>query len=146
MPVDYIILGGDLDMVIALRTDAFGPDRLRTGFAAIALENRPRMRQCMVDHGDVVEKKVRIVLVEVDAFLDDGLVVVVQRNAACIERPRAPKAARLDFQHVVFAVAVRIDPSPDRIADEGPHDLPRPVTAASEDAPPTEDVFHQHWR
>ncbi len=133
-------------MVIALRTDAFGPDRLRTGFAAIALEHRPWMRQGMVDHGYVVEKKVGIVLVDVDAFLDDGLVVVVQRNAACIERPRAPKATCLDFQHVVFAVAVGIDPSPDRIADEGRHDLLRPVAAVSEDATRVVNVFDQNVR
>src|SRR5262249_35613821 len=98
----HVVLAADLDMVIALRADALGPYRLRTGFAAIALEDRPRMGQGMVDHGYVVEKKVRVVLVDVDPFLDDGLIVVVQRNGACIERPRGPEshASRLPAHRI----------------------------------------------
>ena len=50
---------------------------------------------------------VRICLVEVDAFLEGGLIVVVQRqpseivNARTFERP-----PRLNFKNVVVAVAI----------------------------------------
>src|SRR5215468_4944053 len=69
----HVVLVADADVVVALRADALGPHRPRTWFTAIALEDCPRMGQSVVDHRDVVEKKVSIILVEGDSFLDDGL-------------------------------------------------------------------------
>ena len=60
-----------------------------------------------------------LALSSVDPLLDDGLVVLVQRNAAGVEGARALEVAGLDFEHVVAAVAVRVDPLADRVADEG---------------------------
>ena len=61
---------------------------------------------------------VLVVLVEIDALLDDGLVVAVERHAARLVSARALEVAGLDFEHVVLAVTVGVDPSADRIAGE----------------------------
>src|SRR6266850_2507795 len=58
----------------------FGKDVLRV--APVVLCHRPGTRECVVNHGDLVMGDVRIGLVDVKAFLDDGLVVPVQRNAS----------------------------------------------------------------
>jgi hypothetical protein len=60
----------------------------------------------MVDYGDFVVKDVPVGTVAVNPFLKDRLIVVVERQAACIVSARSLEAAGLDFEHVVFAVTV----------------------------------------
>ena len=57
-------------------------------------------------------QNVAVGLVEIDALLDDGFVVGVERQAARLERPRAPDVPRLGFEQVVAAVAVLVDQVP----------------------------------
>ena len=130
-------------MVVALATDIFDPHRLPIGLPAIALEDRPRPRQRMVDHGDFVEQQVAVVLVEVEPLLDDGLVVVVERNSAGVVSARAGEAARLDLEHVVLAVAVGIDPFPDGIAEQGRLETLGPLASVGKDPPRVANVLDQ---
>ena len=91
---------------------------------------------------------VAIVLVEIDAFLDDRLAVGVERNAARIVGAGVLEAARLDQQRIVAAVAVLIDPLADRVARE--HRVRRhvlgPVAAVGMDAAIVVDVLNQDVR
>ena len=64
----------------------------------------------MVDHGDLVIEDVGIGLVEIDPLLDDGLIIGVERNAVRAENAGAFETTGLDFEHVVAAIAVLIDP------------------------------------
>ena len=57
--------------------------------------------------------------VEEQLLLDDGLFVGVQRKAVDVEIARALEVARLDFEHVVAAVTVLVDPFASRVAGEG---------------------------
>ena len=73
----------------------------------------------MVEHGDLVMGHVGIGSVEVDPLLDDGLIVGVQRQVAGIEGSGTAEAACLNFENIVAAIPVRIDPLADRITQEG---------------------------
>src|SRR3984957_16245593 len=109
---------------IVLGADELLPDRLSIGAAAVALGGGPRTRERMIDGGDLVVEDVRIGLVLIDAFLDDGLIVLVQRQAGRIEDPRPLEAARLDLEHVVAAAATFLAPLADGIGRERRPDVP----------------------
>src|SRR5712671_2736014 len=103
-------LAADLDMAVAFGADPLAPDRPLPLLANVALLHRPGARQRIVDGGDLVVQQVGLGLVEIDPLLDDRGIVGVQRQPAGIIDARALEAAGLDFQHVVFAVAVLVDP------------------------------------
>src|SRR5258708_39417412 len=88
----------------------------------------------MVDRGDLVVQDARIGLVAVDALLDDGLIVDVQRKPGLVESARPLEAARLDLERAVVAAAVLVDPAADRVAREGRLDVGGPVASIGEDA------------
>src|SRR6185295_10896571 len=81
-----------------------------------------------------------------DALLDDGLVVVVQRDAAGIERARSLESAGLDLEQIEFAVAIGIDPSANGIAEQGRLDGLRPGAPVREDASRVANVLDQDMR
>src|SRR3954454_7725741 len=63
-------------------------------------------------------------LVEIDSLLDDALVVTVERNAGgALESPRTLETTGLHIESIVVAVAVRVLPLTDRIAQEGWRDF-----------------------
>ena len=90
----------------------------------------------MVGDGHLVVQQILVGLVEIDALLDDGLIVLVQRNAAEIEGARTTEVAGLDFEHVELAVAILVNPFADGVAVEAGLDLLWPGAAVGEDAPP----------
>src|SRR5438105_14606636 len=94
---DHVVLVANLDMIVALAANFFDPHGLRIWLPAIGLENRPRPRQCIVDHGDLVDEGVGVVPGEVNLLFDDGLIVVMQRNSTGVECARAREAAGLDL-------------------------------------------------
>ena len=101
---------------------AFGADRLRPhGLlhvgAAISLDRRPWPRERVVDGGDLVDQDLGIGLVEMDALLEDAFIVPVKRQAGGVIDAGTSEAAGLDFERVVAAVAVGIDPLADRVSD-----------------------------
>src|SRR6266567_8409689 len=113
---DVVILLADADVMVAFRAVVIEPHRI--ALATISLENRPGTRQGIVDGGDLVVQKIVVGLVEIDALLHQGLVVLVQRNAAGIEGARTLETAGLDLEQVETAAAVLIDPVADRVARE----------------------------
>src|ERR1700693_5510734 len=88
----------------------------------------------MVDHSDFVMKDVRVGLVAVDPFFENGLIVEVEGKAGGVVDARPLEAARLDFGQAIVAVAILVDPSSDRIAHIARLDLLGPVAAVVEDA------------
>src|SRR5205085_1768554 len=116
-------------MIVALATNIFRPDWSWTWIAAILLLHGPRMRQGMVDRGDVVMQESPILSVEINPLLDDGLIVLVQRNARAVERAGSFEAASFDFEQVVTSVAIGIDPFADRIARERRLFIPGPIAS-----------------
>src|SRR5207247_2768435 len=107
------VLIGAGDMIVGLAAIVLGPCGIGIGTTPVVLRNRPRTRQRVVDHGDLVMGNVGIVLVYVNPFLDDGLIVGMQRKAAGVERTRTSHAARLHLENIVAAISVRIDPLAD---------------------------------
>src|SRR5262249_2836623 len=103
-----IVVLADDDMVVVLAADVLVPDDVAL-LADVSLGDGPRLGEGIVDHGDLVEQSIFGGLVELDALLDDGLVVPVQWNARVFERARALEVAGLDLEQVVAAVAVGID-------------------------------------
>src|SRR5216684_5928876 len=109
----------NIDMDVGLGANVLvPPDRLLGLGATVVLRDGPRARQRVIDDGDFVVQHVGIAFVEIDALLDDALIVPVQRSAADIVVAGAFEAAGLDQQRVVAAVAVLVDPLADRIARE----------------------------
>src|SRR5262245_63230039 len=100
-----------VDAAVAFRKD-------RVALATEGLHHGPGPRQRIVGGRDLEEQMVRIVLADVETLLHDGLVVLVQRQAGWVVYAWAFEIAGLDSQLVVFAVAVGVDPGPDRIAAE----------------------------
>src|SRR5262249_34520895 len=86
--------------------------------ANITLVHRPWPREGVVHDGDFVVQDVRIALVEIDALLDNCLVVVMQRYAASLEGAWSLEIACLDLERVEAAVAIGVEPIADRIAHE----------------------------
>src|SRR5690348_5440591 len=114
---DEVGLSFDEDINIALAAAVFDPSCLVS--AAVAAGHRPRPGERVVDDCDLITQNVRIGRIKVDAFLNDSLVILMQRNAAGIEDARPAQIAGFDFERVVFAVVVVIDPFANRIAREG---------------------------
>src|SRR6516165_2129472 len=79
-------------------------------------------------------KQVRIVLVEMKSFLDDRLIVKVQRQPRMVVSARSLEAARLDLKYRIVAIAIIIGPFSDRIAKIGRLDVRGPVTPVGVDS------------
>src|SRR4029434_373055 len=114
--------------------DELAPSRPRVGIAAQIPGHGPWPGQRMVVDRDLVVQDVLVGLVEIDALLEDRLVVVMQRQARGIVMARSLETSGLDFQHVVAAVAVLVDPSADGIASERRLYLLRPIASVGIDA------------
>src|ERR1700730_18142809 len=83
---EEINLVADADMSISFAASrAAEPSRLVGRAAPVGCVHQPRPSQGMVDGGDVVVQQIRVGLVEIDALLDNGLVVFVQWDAAGVE-------------------------------------------------------------
>src|SRR5262245_57529515 len=111
----HIVLVADSNMIVVFSAVDLAPVGPRIWLATVALRDRPRTRQCIIGHRDFTTENVGIGFVEVDAFLDDGLIVLVKRDPAAVERARTLEVPGLDFEHVVAAVPIQIGPFADRI-------------------------------
>ena len=137
---------GELLVILGIVLLLFGTKRLKTlgadlgsaikGFRSAVKEEEsaPAPRERVIDHGDLVVQDLGIAPREADAFLDDGPVVGVERSAIGVVDVRAVDAARLGFERVVAAIAVRVDPPADRITERCAGKLARPGAAVGEDA------------
>src|SRR5262245_47767679 len=109
-----IVFCADEDLCIVLRAADFGPLRPWIGIANVLLVNDPGPRQGIVDYRHFVMQDVWIRLVQVDSLFEDGLIVEVQRKAGEVVNARPFEwPSRLDFENVVAAVTVFVDPSAD---------------------------------
>src|SRR6516165_2436571 len=132
---DIVDLPADADMRIVLGADRLAPpDRLLARGPAVVLGDGPGPRQGMVDGGDLVVQEIAVGLVEIDALLDHGLIVLVHGNAGAVEGARPFQAAGLDRQQVVAAIAILVDPLADRVARKHRLHLLRPIAAVGIDA------------
>src|SRR6202023_1704527 len=95
-----IVLLADGHVAVAFRADEFGPIGPRVGIADIGPGHRPRPRQGMIKHRDLVVHEALVGLVERDALLEDRLVVMVQRHAGGVVMARALETAGLDLERV----------------------------------------------
>src|SRR5262245_4077697 len=95
---DEVALVADRDGTVVLGAQILAPDREWVRIASIALGYRPGAGERVVEHGDVVAQHVAIGLVEIDALLDDGAVVVVQRQPGSVEGAPSLDVARLDLE------------------------------------------------
>src|SRR5262245_12943783 len=111
-----VVLLADTDVGIELRAHVRLPDRARIGIAEARLQLLVGPRERIVGDGDLVVELVGIGLVEIDALLDDGVAVFVERNARDVVAARQFQVPGLDLEHVVFAVAILVDPFADRVA------------------------------
>src|SRR5438552_11033482 len=103
---EKIVLPADHHMWVVLVADEIDPRHARL-LAHVGFYHRPRAGERMIDGGDLVNDAVAG-LVEIDALLDNGLIVLVQRQASAFIGAVALDVAGLDFQRVVFAVAVGV--------------------------------------
>src|SRR4051812_32763250 len=99
----------------------------------VPLVHGPRTGQCVVDGRYDVMHDLWIGLVAIDTLLEDGLVVKMERQAGFIVSAWPLEAAGLDFEHIVGAVAVLVDPLADRVARERRINLPGPVATVGKD-------------
>src|SRR5207245_10507466 len=70
----------------------------------------------MIVGRNVVVKQIPVGLVEIDPLLDDGLIILMERNALGVVGVRRPDESGLDFEDVILAVAVLIEPFADGVA------------------------------
>src|SRR5260221_197475 len=116
---EEITLLADADMCISFAANRVAePSRLVGRDAPVGFVDQPRPGQGMIDGGNVVVQQIRGGLVEIDALLDDGLVVFVQRDAAGVEDAWTLHAAGLNHERVIAAVAVLIEPLADGITQK----------------------------
>src|SRR5712671_286107 len=119
-------------------TADFPPAKTRIGVAYILFVYRPRSCQSIVGDRDYVVKYSRIGLVAENAFLEDGLVIEMKRQAGRVIHARTfERAARFHFEHIVNAVTVLIDPFANRVARISRlvvRKVPGPVAPISEDS------------
>src|SRR5712671_1784192 len=115
---EHVVLIRNGDMIVGLAAILLAPCGIGIGTTPVVLRDRPGTRQRVVDHGDLVMGNIGVILVDVYPFLDDGLIVGMQRKAAGVERTWTSEAARLHFENIVAAIAVRIDPLARGIAEE----------------------------
>jgi hypothetical protein len=109
--------------------------------APIGFFHRPRPRERIVDRRHVVVQNVRVVLVKVEPFHDDAVIVVGHRHPTLVPSARSAHVTRFDFKRVVASVAVGIEPFADGIADESRVIDPWPRTAIGLDAPHSQPDF-----
>src|SRR5579864_9136831 len=83
-------------MVIVLGAVVLQPHRIVV--AAVALGDAPGSRKGVVNDGDLVVERVRVGLVEIEALLDDGLVVLMKRHTSAFVSARSLKTACLDLR------------------------------------------------
>src|SRR5713101_5088168 len=107
-----VIFLADTDVAVGFGADIFVPNRMV--FTLVVPHDRPGAGQRMVDRRDFGVKEVAVGLVEVDPFLDDSLVVLVQWEAISIECAGSLEGTGLNLKNA--AVAILIDPLADRIA------------------------------
>src|SRR6266403_606408 len=105
--------------MVVFMTVVFNPRHL--ALANITFVHRPWPREGVVHDGDFVVQDVGIALVEIDALLDNSLVVVMQRYAASLQGAWSLEIACLDLERVKAAVAIGVEPIADRIAREAQH-------------------------
>lgn len=86
----------DIDMMVILDAEVLGPQHF--GGATVAPGHRPWTGQGMVERRDVVVQHVPVGLVEVNPLLDDGLIILVQRDSVGIECARTLQGAGLDHE------------------------------------------------
>jgi hypothetical protein len=130
---DEIVLIAYEDVTVVFGAIVLKPDRIR--HTALVLRHSPRAGQGVVDRHNPVMQQFRIGRIDVEAFLDDGLVVLMKWGAAVFVGARPLQASGFDLQHVVAAVAVLVDPVADRITKKAGFDLLRPTAAVSIDTP-----------
>src|SRR5262252_581080 len=140
---EEVSLTADLDMGVALGTNALAPDRTRVLHAAIFLDRGPGACERIVERGDLDGENVRIGLVLVDPLLENALIVRMQRQAGVVIGARPLEPAGLDREHVVTAGAALIDPGAERVAREGRLDEVGPRPSVRVDAARIVDVLHQ---
>src|SRR6266849_3980014 len=146
-----VVFASDHDLPVIFIADEFWPlGGLQIGIADISFVDGPRPRQGIVDYRDFVMKNIAVFLVDEDAFLEDRAVVAVQWNAGDVVDPVSLEAPRLHFEHIELAVAILVDPLPDRIALDRRIDLRGPVAAVGEDAAQSVVIGDQYvgrtWR
>src|SRR5258708_20018663 len=73
--VEHIVLITDIDLKIVLGADRLDKDRVP--LAMHGLENPPWSRERLVISRDLVIQNLRINLVQIQSFLDDGLAILV---------------------------------------------------------------------
>ena len=76
---EEIILATDPNLVFVFAANRFQPLR---GFADIFPLDGPWRSERIVDDRDLVVQEIAFGLVEIEAFLDDGLAIAVKRHAA----------------------------------------------------------------
>src|SRR5262249_49870387 len=72
-----VVFVADDDLAVAFGAGAFAPGRAQIRIAPKRLVDAPRPRQRVIEDGDLVMEDVRIVLVEMETLLEDGLIVEV---------------------------------------------------------------------
>ena len=80
-------------MLVVLDAARFVPIRTCLLGAAVIFCHRPRMRERMVDQRDFVMEDIPVGLVAINPLLDDGLIVLVQRNAGAVQGAQPAEAA-----------------------------------------------------
>src|SRR5262249_53979427 len=135
---------GNDHMGVIFGAHRLAPHRPLVRLVHVLLHGRPWPGQRMVTYGGLVRARVLVGLVEVDALVDDGLVVGVERQAGRVVGARAGKTAGLHHQHVVAAIAVLIDPLPDGIAGETRLDLLGPFAVISKNSARVVNVIHKN--
>src|SRR6266700_2489292 len=127
-----IALAANEDVLVVLGAMILDPGRVTV--ALVTPHHRPRARQGVVESRELVTQDVRIGLVKKYPLLHHRLIVLMQGNAARVENAGTLQAAGLDFEHVVAAISVLIDPMADRITGECWCDRFRPGAAIGVDA------------
>src|SRR5258708_16650441 len=96
-PIGAQVIGfiADLRPRVAFLADEFVPIGPRVGIANIAAGHSPRARQGVIVDGDLVAYDVPVVLVEIDALLEDRLVVMMQWYAGRVIMAGALSSPRL---------------------------------------------------
>src|SRR5258708_3806078 len=112
-----VVLLANNHVVVALGAVIFRPQYV--ALVPEGFEHRPRPRQRMINRRDLDAQEAGIGLVEEKPLLDDTLVVAVQENPGIFVRSGPLEVAGFDFEHVIFAVAVLVDPLADRVSHIG---------------------------
>ena len=120
------MLVADRNLPVVLAAIVFRPNRPRIRVAQVSLVDCPWARQRVIDYGHFVVEDIRISFVEMDSLLEDRLIVESQGQTGGIIGARSLEFAGLDFERVVAAVAVLVDP----FVDDSPRRSARVVPAS----------------